>query len=161
MRPGEPFRVEETIEDISLRFEWGFPSGYAPFDVDASIALLSKETQSMGFVWWDNPSAGNDSVHFLSGDNTDGTPGGESIQLRLKKIPGTVQYLAAAVSVYSKDHDMRNLDSITIHGIDSMSTDPLFKYQVPSFSFFESKCRTASCDGDVEEFDRWVFYSCE
>lgn len=112
LESGKKTTLDTRLDDISINFDWAFRPQLPQFDVDASAALFTERFEFRECVWWDRCRTKCNSVKFTSHENY--TEFRESIRVLLQQIPDDVHYVVVAVSVYSKDHDLRHLQHVSL-----------------------------------------------
>lgn len=131
LKLGVQYHVPPKTFGLRLGFGWDAPEG---LDLDASAALFNSNKCKMDYVWWDNPKSSDESVTFISKDDTQGLSSGdkEVIGVEMDHLANEVAYIVLSVSVYSKGKTLRdNLKSLSLRGFDSEAGDKeLFTYKI-------------------------------
>jgi len=123
-------------DEVALNFDWSYKPEMPEFDLDSAVALFKHDFSVIEYIWWDRNSSSDGTLQFQS-PPANGAK--ESIRIQLEKLPDEVAYILAAVSVYSKDHELRHVDSITLK-VEDESKKPLLEYKVRDLSQGESMC---------------------
>lgn len=115
LESGRKAALDTRLNDISLNFDWTFQQELPQFDVDASAAMFTDRFEFHDCVWWDKCRTECKSLRFTShASHENYTEFRESIKMLLQEIPNDVHYVVVTVNVYSKDHDLRHLQHISL-----------------------------------------------
>ena len=127
-----------TVTEVVVGFGWNVPvSADAPFDLDVSAIVCDAAGKALGEPWliyYGNPVApGNAVVH--NGDNPAGQGDGnqESLNVRLRRLPGLAARILFAVSIYEADQRRQDFGRVTrafVRVVDQASGNELMRYEL-------------------------------
>lgn len=111
--------------------------GEDSFDLDVCAFLTDdsgKITGEQDFIFYNQPNHPSGGVVY-SGDNRTGEGSGddETIKVDLSKIPGNIQKVSFAVTIYDAETRLQNFGMVSnsyIRGIDESTNSELFKYEL-------------------------------
>lgn len=122
------------IKNLAVNINWHVKdsSNSSHYEIDSAAFLLTtdgKTRDDSDFIFYNNPSGGNGSVHHSMDQNG----GGEKIEINLARLPQNISRIAFTITIHSADAKGQNfsqVDKVSVVICNKDTQEVLLRYQL-------------------------------